>query len=80
MPRSTITAKGQTTIPKAIREQLGVDVGDRLDFFIRPDGTVVLEPATFQVAELKGLLAAKGQRPVTVDAMHKAIRARLSKP
>jgi antitoxin PrlF len=45
MPSSTITARGQTTIPKAIREHLGVDVGDRVDFVIQPDGTIVVEPA-----------------------------------
>jgi AbrB family looped-hinge helix DNA binding protein len=76
MPSSTITAKGQTTIPKAIREHLGVDVGDRVDFVIQPDGTIIVEPAVGQVGALKGLLAAKGQRPVSVDAMHEAIRKR----
>lgn len=76
MPSSTITAKGQTTIPKAIREHLGVDVGDRIDFVIQPDGTIVVEPAVAQVGALKGLLAQKGQRPVSVDAMHEAVRKR----
>ena len=76
MPSSTITAKGQTTIPKAIREHLGVDVGDRVDFVIQPDGTIVVEPAVRQVGALKGLLAMKGQRPVSVQAMHGAIRKR----
>jgi len=73
---STITAKGQTTIPKAIREHLGVDVGGRVDFVIQPDGTIVVEPAVGQVGALKGLLAMKGQRPVSIDAMHEAIRRR----
>lgn len=76
MPSSTITAKGQTTIPKAIREYLGVDVGDRVDFVIQPDGTIVVEPAVQQVGALKGLLATKGQRPISVNAMHEAIRKR----
>jgi antitoxin PrlF len=76
MPSSTITAKGQTTIPKAIREHLGVGAGDRVDFVVQPDGTIVVEPAVHQVGALKGLLARKGQRPVSVDAMHEAIRSR----
>lgn len=76
MPSSTITTKGQTTIPKAIREHLGVDVGDRVDFVIQPDGTIVVEPAVRQVGALEGLLAMKGQRPVSLDAMREAIRKR----
>lgn len=43
----TITAKGQTTVPKAIRQALGVDYGDRIAFRVE-DGTVsvhaVIEP------------------------------------
>lgn len=74
MPSSTITTKGQTTIPKAIREHMGVDVGDRVDFVIQPDGTIVVEPAVQQVGALEGLLAMKGQRPVSLDAMREAIR------
>lgn len=41
---STVTVKGQFTIPKAIREHLRLKPGDRVKFFIHPDGTVVLLP------------------------------------
>jgi antitoxin PrlF len=41
---SAITIKGQATIPKAIREYLGLEPGDRLKFFLHPDGSVVLLP------------------------------------
>ena len=76
MPSSLITAKGQTTIPKAIRDRLRVAPGDRVDFVVRADGSVTVEPAIQGVAPLKGLLAAKGRRPVSVAAMHAAIRQR----
>jgi len=76
MPSSLITAKGQTTIPKAIRERLGVEPGDRIDFVVQADGTVRVEPAIQGVTPLKGLLSAKGRRPVSVAAMHRAIRKR----
>ena len=52
MPRALITAKGQTTIPKAIRERLGVAPGDRIDFVVQADGTVTVEPAVQGVAPL----------------------------
>ena len=79
MPSSTITAKGQTTIPKAIRDRLRVAAGDRVDFVVQADGTVTMEPASQGVAPLKGLLAAKGRKPVSVAAMHAAIRRRAAR-
>jgi antitoxin PrlF len=55
MPSTTITRKGQITIPKVIRQALKVGAGDRLDFVVENDGRVVLRP-TFNVTDLKGLL------------------------
>ena len=42
MPSSTLTRKGQTTIPKQVRDHLKLQSGDQLDFLIREDGTVVI--------------------------------------
>ncbi|MGH7557327.1 MAG: AbrB/MazE/SpoVT family DNA-binding domain-containing protein [Gemmatimonadota bacterium] len=44
MPRSTLTSKGQVTIPKAVRDRLGLRPGDRLEFSIESDGTMTVEP------------------------------------
>jgi antitoxin PrlF len=70
---STITKKGQATIPKAVREHLGVKPGDRIRFFIHPDGMVVLLPV-LPVTALKGIVRAPG-RPVTIDEMTEAATA-----
>ncbi len=64
---AAITAKGQATIPKAIRERLGVKPGDRIKFFVHPDGTVVLLPKR-PVSELRGIVKRR-RRPVTVEDM-----------
>ena len=64
---AAITTKGQATIPKAIRERLGVKPGDRIKFFVRPDGSVVLLPKR-PVAELRGIVKAR-RRPVTIEDM-----------
>lgn len=37
-----ITSKGQVTIPKAIREALGVKYGDRVDF-VEKDGRIIVK-------------------------------------
>ena len=73
MPASTLTRKGQTTIPKEVRDRLGLNPGDRIDFVIEPDGTVVLRPATIDVRTLRGLLRSPDRAPVPLEAMERAI-------
>jgi AbrB family looped-hinge helix DNA binding protein len=68
---SAITVKGQATIPKAIREHLGLKPGDRVKFFVHPDGSVVLLPK-LPVAALRGMLKTGRRRPVTTDEMAEA--------
>lgn len=55
---SGLTAKGQTTIPKAIREHLHLAPGDRVKFFIHPDGSVVILPK-IRTSALKGMIRAR---------------------
>ena len=76
MPSATVTSKGQLTLPKAIRDLLRLGAGDRVDFIVRDDGTVVLRPATVDVRELKGLLHRKGLTPLSVEEMNAIIRRR----
>ena len=79
MPVSTITSKGQITIPKEIREHLHVQAGDKIDFILDESGKVVFEPATLDVAELKGILQRKNMKPVSVQEMKKSIKERFKK-
>ncbi len=70
---SAITSKGQATIPKAIREHLGLQPGDRIKFFVHPDGSVVLLPK-LPASALRGIVKPR-ERPVTIEAMNEAIAA-----
>ncbi|MHC4471431.1 MAG: AbrB/MazE/SpoVT family DNA-binding domain-containing protein [Planctomycetota bacterium] len=72
MPVATVTSKGQVTIPKAIRDFLGLRSGDRVDFWRTPEGKVVLEPLMVDLRSLKGIL--KADRKVTIEEMNEAIR------
>ncbi len=74
MPSATITSKGQITIPKAVREELGLRVGDRVAFRILDDGRVIVEPETIDLRELRGVLRPR-RKGVTVSQMDAAIRA-----
>jgi AbrB family looped-hinge helix DNA binding protein len=66
---ATLTSKGQTTIPKEIRDGLGLRPGDRMIFTLMPDGTVVLRAKTKSVMDLAGLLRKKGRKPVAIERL-----------
>jgi AbrB family looped-hinge helix DNA binding protein len=51
------------TLPKPIRDHLGVKPGDKVKLFVNPDGTMVLLPAR-PITDLRGMLAYAG--PATV--------------
>ena len=69
-----MTSKGQVTIPKAIREQLRLRPGHKLDLLLDEAGGLRVEPVTGPVTELKGMLP-KPRRPVTLLEMEKATAA-----
>ena len=48
---STITAKGQTTVPKAVRKALGVDYGGRIAFFVDDQHRVYVEKAIEEASD-----------------------------
>jgi len=72
MPSTTVTSKGQVTIPKDIRDALGVKAGDRVLFLQRPDGRVVVEAETIDARSLRGMLKHRGE-PVTIEQMEESI-------
>jgi AbrB family looped-hinge helix DNA binding protein len=69
---STITAKGQATIPKEVRDHLGLKPGDRVKFFIDRRGGVVLLPKV-PITALRGIVKSKRRRPVTIEEMNEGI-------
>lgn len=73
MRSSTLSSKGQVTIPKEIREALGVDTGDRVLFVVREDGVVEIRPQTIDVLDLVGVLEPSAERHATVEEMDEAI-------
>jgi AbrB family looped-hinge helix DNA binding protein len=62
MPISTITSKGQVTIPKKVRERLRLRTGDKLDFQIEDDGSLRVHAIAKKVSEVFGHFARKGNR------------------
>jgi AbrB family looped-hinge helix DNA binding protein len=68
-----LSSKCQATIPRAVRERLKLQPGDRFKFFFQPDGAVVILPK-IRTSALKGSVP-KLDRPVTVEEMNIAIKA-----
>lgn len=66
---ATLTSKGQTTIPKEIRDELGMKPGDKMTFTLMPDSTVVMRVKSKKLSELAGSLHKKGRKTVPVDQL-----------
>jgi AbrB family looped-hinge helix DNA binding protein len=66
---STLTSKGQTTIPKEIRDSLSMKAGDRMTFTLMPDATVVMRVKSKSIAALAGALHKKGRKAVPVEQL-----------
>jgi antitoxin PrlF len=72
MATATVTSKGQITLPKIVRERLGVGAGDKVEFVETEPGTFRVIAATRDVRALKGLIP-KPAKPVTVEDMNRVI-------
>jgi antitoxin PrlF len=75
MPSASITAKSQITLPKEVREKLGVKPGDRVAFREDAEGRIVVEAETVDLLSLYGALKPR-KRGLTVEAMNEVIRKR----
>jgi len=71
MQESTVTVKGQTTLPRDVRAALGLASGDRVRYVIL-DGEVRIVKAR-SVKELRGMLARPGRKAVSLATMDEAI-------
>ena len=75
MTLTTITSKGQVTIPKNIRDLLHLYAGDKIEFIFKKSDEVILRPITKKVAEVCGGLSKyKLSNPVSVEQMDQAIK------
>ena len=77
MPRATLTSKGQVTIPKEIRQRLGLKQGDKLIFRFDECGRLTVEAAKPDpLGGIVGMLHHyAGKRPVTIEEMNEAVLA-----
>lgn len=79
MAVSTITSKGQITIPKRVRERLRLRAGDKLDFRVEDDGTVTVRPISRKVSEVFGALRERTSRKYATSEIDKRLRGAFKK-
>ena len=70
---ATLTSKGQVTVPKEIRDLLGLDAGSMLDFQVLPDHTITARAVKPDARRLRGLLKSPFDRPLNVEEMDEGI-------
>ena len=74
---ATLTSKGQITLPKEIRDRLGLDAGSMLDFQILSDNTITARPVKPDARRIRGLLKSPHATPPTVQQMDEAVSRHL---
>ena len=77
MVTAIVTSKGQITIPKEVRDSLGLHTGDRVEFVVQGREGAVMKPMTRTVDEMFGRLHRPGQPALTVEDMDRAIAERM---
>jgi len=74
---TTITSKGQMTLPKAVRDDLKLKPGDQIDV-VKEGGRYVLRPRNLSADDLYGILHRPGERPLAVKEMDEALSQALA--
>lgn len=69
---SALSTKVQATIPKAVRDYLHLQPGDRVKFFLHPDGSVVLLPK-IPISALKSIISSARSTPASIEEMNEAV-------
>lgn len=70
MTESTITAKGQTTVPADIRALIQAQPGTRLVWSAMPDGTIIVRAKNRSILDMASMVKAPKRKRVPVDAMN----------
>lgn len=77
MALATLTNKGQVTIPKEVRDSLGLQTGDKLEFVITESGKALFRPVTKKVDDVFGRLHKPGRKSVSIEEMDDVIKQKM---
>jgi antitoxin PrlF len=69
--QTTMTSKGQTTIPKEIRDSLGLQPQDKLNFSLLSDGTVIMRAKKRSIRSVYGMLHQADRQVISIEEMQR---------
>ena len=67
-----MTSKGRVTFPKPIRDKLHLRPGDKIEFMLVEDSSLLVTPVTAPVTRLKGMVP-KPEAPLSLDTLDEAV-------
>ncbi|PSQ14713.1 AbrB family transcriptional regulator [Halobacteriales archaeon QS_7_69_60] len=72
---ATTTSKGQVTIPKEIRDRLGIEAGTELEFVLEDDGALTVCPKDPPMERLRTVRERLSDRDIDVDVVRRESKA-----
>lgn len=72
---ATITSKGQVTIPKRIRDELGLTAGTEIEFIVEEDGTIRVRPKEPAFQRLRTVKEQLAEHDVDIEKMRRESKA-----
>jgi AbrB family looped-hinge helix DNA binding protein len=69
MDPTTLTSKCQVTVPKEVRERVGLKPGDKVVFTVLSNGTIIMRPKRGSILDLVGLLNRPDQPHIRIEEM-----------
>jgi antitoxin PrlF len=71
--KGKLSSKGQVTVPKEVRDALGLKAGDSVSFMVMDGGQALLKPAKkWTIDDLAGFLEGYGKTPLPPKAVYRA--------
>jgi AbrB family looped-hinge helix DNA binding protein len=77
LPSEAGQLNGQITMPKAIRQALGVQPGSKIEFYMNENKEIIVRPISRNVDAVFGKLYRPGRKPVSVEATDDAIKEKM---
>jgi AbrB family looped-hinge helix DNA binding protein len=72
---ATITSKGQVTIPKRIRDEVGLTAGTEIEFIVEEDGTIRVRPTEPALQRLRTVKEQLSEHDVDIEKMRRESKA-----
>ena len=68
-----VTSKGQTTVPKEVRDFLGLEEGTQVEWTLDEAGKATVKPRKLRAVDLAGMLGPSPVGPLTIEQMNEGI-------